>query len=192
MKLLKTLGLATILATSSHVAMAAPQTYTIDPTHTATIFSWSHFGFSTPSANFSDINGKIVVDFDNPSESYVNVSIPVSSINTNVKKLDDELQTAQWFDAAQYPNITFTSTKVMTKNKKDLTIYGVLTIKGTSKPVVLQAKLNGKGEHPMTKLPTIGFNATTSFKRSDFGIGAFVPNVGDTITVNITTEASVK
>ncbi|MDO4222916.1 MAG: YceI family protein [Acinetobacter sp.] len=191
MKLLKTLGLATTLLAST-AAFAAPQTYTIDPTHTATVFSWNHFGFSTPSANFSDINGKIVVDFDKPSASSVDVTIPVSSVNTNVKALDDEFQKADWFNAAQFPNITFKSTKVQTKNKKDFTISGILTVKGISKPVVLKAKLNGKGAHPMSKLPTIGFNATTTFKRSDFGLGAFVPNVGDKITVNITTEASVK
>ena len=60
-----------------------------------------------------------------------------------------------------------------------------------TKPVVLDAVLNKQGEHPMTKAQSIGFNATTSFDRSAFGVGAYVPNVGDKITVNITTEASV-
>lgn len=94
------------------------------------------------------------------------------------------------FNAAKYPNITFKSTKVETKDKKHFKITGDLTVKGITKPVVLDAVLNKQGEHPMAKVPAIGFNATTSFNRSDFGLGNYVPNVGDKITVNITTEAT--
>ena len=94
------------------------------------------------------------------------------------------------FNAAKYPNITFKSTKVETKDKKHFKITGDLTVKGVTKPVVLDAVLNKQGEHPMLKVPAIGFNATTSFNRSDFGIGSYVPMVGDKITVNITTEAA--
>ncbi|KAA8734743.1 polyisoprenoid-binding protein [Acinetobacter qingfengensis] len=190
MNTLKTLSLGLLVATTSGLALAAPVDYKIDPTHTATVFSWNHFGFSTPSANFSDIQGVIKVDEQNPAKSAVEVTIPVSSVNTNVKALDSEFQQEGWFNAAKYPNITFKSTKVETKDKKHFKIYGNLTVKGVSKPVVLNATLNNKGLHPMTKLPTVGFNATTSFNRSAFGIGNYVPNVGDKITVNITTEAS--
>ena len=121
----------------------------------------------------------------------MNVTIPVSSINSNVPALDKEFQQEGWFDAAKYPNITFKSTKLETKDKKHFKITGDLTVKGITKPVVLDAVLNKRGIHPMSKLDTVGFNATTSFNRSAFGIGNLVPNVGDKITVNITTEASV-
>jgi len=171
--------------------MAKPVAYTIDPGHTATVFSWSHFGFSTPSANFSDIQGTITVDNEKPANSSVNVTIPVSSINTNVKALDEHIQKAEFFDVEKYPNITFKSTKVQALGKNKYKITGNLTIKGVTKPVVLDAVLNKQAIHPMTKLQTIGFNATTSFNRSAFNVGAYVPNVGDKITVNITTEASV-
>lgn len=183
------LGLA--LVTASSFALAKPVTYTIDPTHTATVFKWDHFGFSTPSGNFSNIQGQIVVDNDKPANSSVHVRIPLSSINTNVKALDEHLQGADFFDAVKYPNITFKSTKVQAVGKNKYKITGDLTIKNVTKPVVLDAVLNKQGEHGMLKVPAIGFNATTSFKRSDFGVGAYVPNVGDTITVNITTEATV-
>lgn len=189
---LKTLsfGLALALALASTVTLAAPVDYKIDPTHTATVFSWNHFGFSTPSANFSDIQGVIKVDNAKPANSSVNVTIPLSSVNTNVPALDKEFQEEAWFNAAKYPNITFKSTKVETKDKKHFKITGDLTVKGITKPVVLDAVLNKQGEHPMAKVPAIGFNATTSFNRSDFGLGNYVPNVGDKITVNITTEAT--
>ncbi|CAI3103491.1 Protein YceI [Acinetobacter calcoaceticus] len=188
---LKTLSFGLAVALASSVTLAAPVDYKIDPTHTATVFSWNHFGFSTPNANFSDIQGVIKVDNAKPANSSVNVTIPLSSVNTNVPALDKEFQEEAWFNAAKYPNITFKSTKVETKDKKHFKITGDLTVKGVTKPVVLDAVLNKQGEHPMAKVPAIGFNATTSFKRSDFGLGNYVPNVGDKITVNITTEAKV-
>ncbi|MCL8220135.1 YceI family protein [Acinetobacter baumannii] len=187
---LKTLSFGLAVALASTVTLAAPVDYKIDPTHTATVFSWNHFGFSTPSANFSDIQGVIKVDNAKPANSSVNVTIPLSSVNTNVPALDKEFQEEAWFNAAKYPNITFKSTKVETKDKKQFKITGDLTVKGITKPVVLDAVLNKQGEHPMAKVPAIGFNATTSFNRSDFGLGNYVPNVGDKITVNITTEAT--
>ena len=186
----KTLSLGLAVAIASSVTLAAPVDYKIDPTHTATVFSWNHFGFSTPSANFTDIQGTIKVDNAKPSNSSVEVTIPLSSVNTNVVALDKEFQEEAWFNAAKYPNITFKSTKVETKDKKHFKITGDLTVKGVTKPVVLDAVLNKQGEHPMAKVPAIGFNATTSFNRSAFGIGNYVPNVGDKITVNITTEAT--
>ena len=186
---LKTLSLGLAVAVASTLTLAAPVDYKIDPTHTATVFSWNHFGFSTPSANFSDIQGVIKVDNAKPANSSVEVTIPVSSVNTNVTALDKEFQEEGWFNAAKYPNITFKSTKVETKDKKHFKITGNLTVKGITKPVVLDAVLNKQGEHPMAKVPALGFNATTSFNRSEFGIGNYVPNVGDKITVNITTEA---
>ncbi|ELX05371.1 YceI family protein [Acinetobacter baumannii] len=187
---LKTLSFGLAVALASTVTLAAPVDYKIDPTHSATVFSWNHFGFSTPSANFSDIQGVIKVDNAKPANSSVNVTIPLSSVNTNVPALDKEFQEEAWFNAAKYPNITFKSTKVETKDKKHFKITGDLTVKGITKPVVLDAVLNKQGEHPMAKVPAIGFNATTSFNRSDFGLGNYVPNVGDKITVNITTEAT--
>ena len=186
----KTLSLGLSVAIASSVALAAPVDYKIDSTHTATVFSWNHFGFSTPSANFTDIQGTIKVDNAKPSNSSVEVTIPLSSVNTNVVALDKEFQEEAWFNATKYPNITFKSTKVETKDKKHFKITGNLTVKGVTKPVVLDAVLNKQGEHPMAKVPAIGFNATTSFNRSAFGIGNYVPNVADKITVNITTEAT--
>ena len=187
----KTLALGLAVSSVATFSMAKPVAYTIDPGHTATVFSWSHFGFSTPSANFSDIQGTITVDNEKPANSSVNVTIPVSSINTNVKALDEHIQKAEFFDVEKYPNITFKSTKVQALGKNKYKITGDLTIKGVTKPVALDAVLNKQAVHPMTKLQTIGFNATTSFNRSAFNVGAYVPNVGDKITVNITTEASV-
>ena len=105
----KALAIGLAVASVATVSMAKPVTYTIDPTHTATVFTWDHFGFSTPAGNFTDIQGKIVVDNDKPEKSSVNVTIPLTSINTNVKALDEHLLKADFFDAEKYPTITFKS-----------------------------------------------------------------------------------
>lgn len=154
----------------SNLAAAETVNYKIDPTHTATIFSWSHFGFSNPSANFSDIQGNISVDNEYPEKSTVMVNIPVKSINTNVAILDRKLQEGEWFNTAKFPMIVFKSTQVETNDQKNFKISGDLTIKGVTKPVVLTAVLNQQVLHPMLKVPAIGFNASTKIKRSDFGI----------------------
>ncbi|WP_026472095.1 YceI family protein [Alkanindiges illinoisensis] len=184
--------ISTALIAASSASMAATTDYQIDSKHTATLFSWSHFGFSNPTANFNDVQGVISVDDKHPEKSSVSVTIPVKSMDSHVEALDKEFLTDAWFNEAKYPNITFKSTKVQTKDKKHFKITGDLTVKGVTKPVVLDATLNGMGEHPMAKKPAIGFNATTSFKRSDFGIAQYVPAVSDEIKVNITTEALAK
>lgn len=196
MQKLKMLAHTTVISTAliaaSSASMAATTDYQIDSKHTATLFSWSHFGFSNPTANFNDVQGVISVDDKHPEKSSVSVTIPVKSVDSHVEALDKEFLTDAWFNEAKYPDITFKSTKVQTKDKKHFKITGDLTVKGVTKPVVLDATLNGMGEHPMAKKPAIGFNATTSFKRSDFGIAQYVPAVSDEIKVNITTEALAK
>lgn len=184
--------LASALLLASTSAMAASQAYVIDGGHTQTEFTWNHFGFSNPSGGFDDIKGTINYDAADPLKSSVEVTIAISSMNTHVKKLDEHLSDADFFDAAKFPTATFKSTKV-TKGaaKGDYKVSGDLTIHGVTKPVTLDAKLNRADLHPMKKVPTIGFDASTTIKRSDFGMGAYVPNVSDEIRIHITTEASV-
>lgn len=188
---MKTL-LASALALSSASAFAAAQTYTIDGTHTQANFSWTHFGFSNPTAGFDDITGTITFDADHPTESKVDVTIAIDSLNTQVPKLDEHLKKADFFDAAQFPTATFKSTKVVTgAGKGDFKVTGDLTIHGVTKPVTLDAKLNRAAVHPMSNQPTIGFDGSVTIKRSDFGMGAYVPNISDEIRIHLTTEASV-
>lgn len=179
---------ATLFAAS---AIAAPTTYKIDPSHTVVLAGWSHFGFSHPVADFGQVDGAITYDPAAVGKSSVEVTIPLAGLDTHVPKLDEHLRSADFFDAAKYPTITFKSTKVEAAGKDKLKVTGDLTVKGKSHPAVLAVTINKVGEHPMSKHPTAGFDATTTLKRSDFGIDAYVPNVSDEITVRITTEASV-
>lgn len=183
--------LASALALASTFAVAAPVTYTLDPGHTDVMIRWNHFGFSNPTANFTHIDGKLSFDEADPTKSAVDVTIPLSGLDSHVAKLDTHMKSADFFEADKYPNITFKSTKVQKgSGKNEFKVTGDLTVHGITKPVVLDATMNKMGVHPMSKAPTIGFDATTTIKRSEFGVGAYVPNVSDEIQIHITTEGA--
>ena len=170
---------------------AASGTYRIDPSHTNVLVSWSHFGLSNPSINFGDADGAIVYDAADASASSVEVTLPISGISALAADFHDHLSGADWFDAAKFPAATFKSTRVQAAGTNRFTVDGDLTVKGVSKPVTLDVTLNGAGEHPMRKVPAIGFDAATTLKRSDFGLGGYAPAVSDEVKIHITTEAFV-
>ncbi|MFZ2754611.1 MAG: YceI family protein [Lysobacteraceae bacterium] len=183
--------LAAALALASTVAFAAPLTYKIDANHTDVVASWSHFGFSNPIAHFGKVDGNITYDPANVGASKVEVTIPLSGLNSHVGDLDDHLRSADFFDAEKFPNITFKSTSVKAAGKGKLKVTGDLTIKGVTKPVVLDVTINKTGVQPMAKREAAGFSATTTVKRTDFGLGLYAPNVSDQVKLSITTEAIV-
>lgn len=190
MRALRYLVLAGLVSAAVSV-QAAPVTYKMDPSHTMVLFSWNHFGFSNPTANLGLGDGTIVFDDKDVSKSSVDVTLPLADLDTHVSKLDEHLKKADFFDADKYPNVTFKSTKVQAAGGNKYKVTGDLTVHGVTKPVTLDATLNKSGEHPMMKVQTVGFDATATLKRSDFGVGAYVPNVSDEIKIRITTEASV-
>ena len=185
----KTLLVAALFAFAGS-AFAAPVTYKLDPTHTNVLASWDHFGFSNPSVNFGQADGTLVYDADKVSASSVQVTLPLTGLSALADQFYDHLTSDKWFDAAKYPTATFKSTKVEAAGEGKLKVTGDLTIKGITKPVVLDVTLNKVGEHPMKKVPAIGFDATATVKRSDFGVGAYAPMVSDDVTLKITTEAT--
>lgn len=194
MKLLRTILVAGALAATSSAALADKiVTYTIDPTHSQVRFSWLHVGFSTPGAVFKEVTGTITGNHDHPEKSSVVVSIPVKSLDSFVPALNDHLlNSGDYFKAAEYPTVTFKSTGLRNgdKAKGTFQLLGDLSVNGVTKPVVLNAKRNAVGGHPFyDNAPAAGFNATTTLKRSDFGLGKYVPVVGDELTVEITVEA---
>lgn len=182
------LGVA-LSATIVTGVLAKPVTYQIDPDHTSVVASWNHFGFSNPTATFDDASGTITYDSSDVAASSINVTIPISTADTYVEKLTEEFMTKNYFNTDKFPDATFTSTKVIDKSDGKLEVHGDLTIKGTTKSIVFEAMLNKQGQHPMTKKPAIGFDATTTIMRSDFGVDQYVPNVSDEVTLRITTEA---
>ena len=190
MRALKYLALAGLLGAAVAV-QAAPVTYKLDPSHTMVLFSWNHFGYSNPTADFGLGEGTLVFDEQHPANSSVEVTLPLDRLDTHVPALDEHLKKPDFLNADQYPVVTFKSTGVQPLGGNKFKVTGNLTVHGVTRPVVLDATLNKVGPHPMTKAPSIGFDATASIKRSDFGVGAYVPNVSDELSIRITTEGSV-
>lgn len=189
MRALKIIALASLLGTAS--AQAAPVTYQLDPHHTMVLFSWSHFGFSHPTADLGLGQGTVVFDEQHPEQSQVSVTLPLSALDTHVSALDSHLKEADFFDADKYPTITYKSTQVQALGHDKFKITGDLTVHGVTRPVVLDATLNKVGADPMTKAQSIGFDATGTLKRSEFGVGAYAPGVSDEIMLRITTQGAV-
>lgn len=182
----------TLFAAFASTASAEGVTYRIDPGHTVVLATWNHFGYSNPSANFGGANGTLVYDAAAPEKSSVEVVLPMSGLDAFVPKLTEHLLAADFFDVAKYPQATFRSTSVKALGEGRLEVTGTLDLHGVQKPVVLDVKLNKAAAHPMTKADAVGFDATATIKRSDFGISMYVPMVSDEIALRITTEAGAE
>lgn len=196
MKLFRQIALAAALAGASASALADKVvTYAIDPTHTQVVFTWNHLGFSTPAAVFREVTGTIEGNQDNPEKSVVSVTMPVKSLDSFVPALNDHLiASGEFFKAKEHPNVTFKSRELRDVNREAGTfkLVGDLTVNGISKEVVLDARVNKTGAHPMPfykGAEAAGFNATTTVKRSEFGMNQHVPYVSDELDVKITVEA---
>ena len=173
----------TALLASSAGAFAAPVSYTIDPTHTDVIVAWDYLGFAHPSARL-EATGKVVYDAAKPSASSVDVVLPVASFNAHVDRLNQRVQREDYFDAAKFPEARFVSTAVKADGNR-LRVSGNLTLRGVTKPVVLEAVVNKAGNHPAKNVPALGVEATTRIKRSDFGLVQQLPNIGDELELHI-------
>jgi len=184
-KRLATLALVTAF---SGAALAASETYVVDNNHTFPRFSYSHFGYSTQLSRFDKTSGTIVLDKDAKTGS-VDITIDTTSVDSGNPTFNGHLQGEDFFDTARYPTATFKSTKVVFGGDKPASVEGVLTIKGVSKPVTLTVTSFQAMPHPMMKKDTVGANAYTVIKRSDFNAGKFAPYVSDEVRIDIAVEA---
>jgi len=172
-------------------ALAAPQTYVLDSSHSFPRFSYDHMGMSKQILRFNETTGTVVLD-EEAKQAQVDVTIDMTSIDTGFGPFDEHIQGEDFLDTAQFPTATFKSTKVVFENDKPVSIEGDLTIKGITKPVTLTVTSFFSGPHPMMKKEAIGANATAVIKRSDFNAGKFAPAVGDEVTLDIGLEAIVE
>lgn len=187
MSRLASLALATALFAAP--ALAAPEKYTLDSSHSQIVFSYNHLGYSTGYGMFSGFAGEIMFDQADPAGSTVTVSFPVKTMLTGWQERFDHFMSAEFFDAADDEMVTFTSTAIELTGEKTALITGDLSLNGVTKTVVLDAVLNTAGEHPMMKQPWAGFSATTTLLRSDYNLGLFAPFVSDEVAVQISVEA---
>ena len=182
---LAALALSTAAHAAGDPASVKAGSYALDPNHARVQFTVSHMGFSEWYGEFAGAKGALTLDPANLASAKVDVTIPVASVSTTNAKLDDELKSAEWFDAAKYPTIRFVSTKVVKTAADKATVTGELTFHGVTKPVTLHAVFYGAGDNPMSKKATVGFNATTTLKRSDFGVKTYLPMIGDDVALRI-------
>lgn len=185
---MKKLATAIALSSLAASAVAAPETFGIDPTHTAPRFEYSHFGYSNQLHRFDKTSGKIVIDRAAKAGS-VEVTIDAKSVNTGYPLFNEHIQGEDFFHTASHPVITFKSTMVHFDGDKPTAVDGNLTIKGVTKPVTLTVTSFQAMPHPMLKKDAIGANAVTKIKRSDFNMGKYAPYVSDEVTLTIGVEA---
>lgn len=181
---------ATVLGLMAAPAFAAPEAYTLDPSHSQIVFTYNHLGFSTGTGMFSGFDGEIRFDQEDPANSSVTVSFPVRSMLTGWEARFEHFMSPDFFDASDDSEmVTFESTAIEVTGEDTAKITGDLTLNGVTKSVVLDAKLNQVGDHPMEGKPWAGFDATTTLLRSDYDLGMFAPYISDEVQVDISVEA---
>ena len=175
-------------AASNDIGNAPSGHYALEKNHANITFKVLHMGYAFYTMRFNEFDATLDLDAAKPEASRVQASITPASLDANNPKLTEHVGTADFLDYAQYPTITFRSTGIEKTGANTGTITGDLTLHGVTKPVVLKAVFNGGGMHPMLKQYDVGFSATTTIKRSDFGVSGFIPAVGDEVYVMIEAE----
>jgi len=163
-------------------------TYSVDQAHAYVTFSYLHQGLSYPLLRATTTAGELEFDAIEVANSLVNVAVVADSIRTNIDYFDKELASRKFFHADKYPYITFRSERYEPTDDFHGVLHGRVTIKETTLPVALEVTLNNALIHPMLDVPVIGFSATGSLKRSEFGLDRFVPVVGDDVSFSIEIE----
>lgn len=151
------------------------QTWKSDKAHSQLKFDITHMGLSTVSGSFTDFEGTVTASKADFSDAKFELTAQTTSINTGIGQRDDHLRSADFFDAASNPAITFKSTSLTKVSDGKYKLAGDLTLHGVTKPVTLDLWYRGTAENPMSKKPTAGFRVTGSIKRTDFGIGSKFP-----------------
>jgi polyisoprenoid-binding protein YceI len=185
---------ATIAATLAVSSPAAITTWQIDPAHTAAGFSVKHMMIASVRGQFKGVTGTVNWDDQDISNSVVDVTIDANTVDTGEPKRDADLKSANFFDVAHYPTITFKSTKIERISAAKMKVAGNLTIHGITKPVVLDVEgPSGAVKDPWGNT-RVALNATTTVNRMDYGVkwnakmdgGGIV--VGDDVNINIDLE----
>lgn len=185
------LALAALPASAASIASTAHKgTYAVDPKHAQVIFMVKHMGLSTFYGRFGKVSGTLVVDPEAPEQSTLDAQIDMTAIDTHVPELDKELEDSV-FDSAKFPTATFKATKIAVTGDNTGTVTGDLTIKGITKPITLNVTFNGGRSSPIPIEPyRLGFDATGTIHRADFGLTGYIWGgfVGDDVTIAIEAE----
>jgi polyisoprenoid-binding protein YceI len=185
------LGLAALVCLAPFTPAARADEFTVDNSHTSVIFGVSHLGYSITYGRFNKVSGTFTLDPAGPEASTFQIAIDASSIDTNDAKRDEHLKGPDFFNAGEFPVITFKSTKVAAKRTERgvvLQVTGDMTMHGQTRPVTVELQKLGEGPGPGGNDFRTGFNCQTKLKRSDFGMTAMVGPVGDEVAITISFE----
>ncbi|MFP8965720.1 YceI family protein [Pokkaliibacter sp. CJK22405] len=183
---MKTLLCASALTLAAFAASAQAADYSVDPAHSSVSFTIGHLGTSVTLGQFRKFSGDYSLDETNPAASSVKLTIDSASVDTNYEPRDKHLSSPDFLDVKQFPEITFTSTAYEgTADAGKLT--GDMTLHGVTKPVSFDVKKIGEGKDPWGGYRS-GFVATTTIKRSEFGITNFIPGVTDETDLTVRIE----
>jgi polyisoprenoid-binding protein YceI len=180
---------AAILGLSIMSSVHAADTFTLDPAHTQAVFTINHLGFSTITGTVREIKGTLLLDPQQPEKGSVTVTLGANSVDTGFAERDAVLHSPMFFNTAQFPTMTFKSTHVTKTGDKTSDVDGDLTLLGVTKPVTLKVTFNRMAQDTTgTDVFKVGFTGTTAIKRSNFGMKAYVPYVGDDVNITINFE----
>ncbi len=187
---MRTVSFLLALCLFSPLSMAEPEKYTIDPLHSSVVFKIDHLGFSYVYGMFGDISGTAMVDEKNPKNSSLDVTIKTASINTNVDKRDEHLRSPDFFNAKQFPNITFKSESIKKGKGGKYEVTGTFELHGVKKKMTVPLERHRTGKDQDGKTRT-GGSADFTVKRSDFGMNFMQGEnmVGDVVHLFVSLEA---
>ena len=163
-------------------------TYKEDNGHAYIQFSYDHQGFSRPVLRWSEFDATVTFDADAPENSSLTVTIPADSIDSMVPAFNSHLKSADFFEVETYPTITFVSTSLDINPDGTGTITGDLTIKDITRSITFDGQINKVGTAMQSDVEKFGISGTGMLKRSDYGVGAYVPNVGDEVQLVMEVE----
>ena len=188
---LTSLFFAAAIASTPMASLAAP--YVLDKSHAHVTFEVGHLGFSTVHGQFRKFDADIDFDPGNVEATKVNFQIDATSVDTFWEARDKHIRGKDFFDTANHPKITFTTTSVTPTGAETADVSGNLTMRGVTKPITLQAKLNKLGPSPFNADQTIaGFTIEGEIDRTQFGINYAAPAVSAIIPIKIELEMSPK
>jgi len=187
---MKPLTLVVALISAFVFSASAADTFKVDPVHSFVLFSVQHLGIANTYGRFNDISGIVVFDKDNPSKSSVELSVQVESLDTHNSIRDRSVKSPDFFDAKQFPAMTFKSTKVE-GSEDTLKVSGDLTIHGVTKPMTVDFKKGGEGKGVFGEMRGGGETRFT-IKRSDFGMNFEQGEIGDEVAVILSVEGVKK
>jgi polyisoprenoid-binding protein YceI len=162
--------------------------YAVDKMHTYVTFSYLHMGYSYPLLRVSGIDGELTLDGNNMKQSNVAITIDADTIDSDMPRFNKELKSLQYFNVAKYPHITYTTHSYEPVTETTGKLTGFLTVRGKTRPVTLDVTINNAIINPYMKKPVIGFAATGTLKRSEFGIARNIPFVADEVAIDISLE----